>query len=429
VASVGKANETRWPLKGRIAELDGLRAVAIALVVAFHFDMYLPGGFIGVDLFFVISGFVITRQVLGHVLDQPEGLLLGVSSRPSRRTILLDFYRRRAWRLLPGLFTTIAFVLVTLWLFPSHDLGHTATNAVASLSGLANWWVGWTATDHGVGPLAHTWSLSVEEQFYLVFPIALVFAGRHATRVALAMCATLVMLSALSFGLMTFNKQGVNHVYFSAIARSTPIALGVALAFVSRIPRRRLLGTITRFLRRAFGIRPRRVAAHAVASRRVGSDGSFRRSSSVVAHVALVVLPLLFVPFLLLTYWNDQWLYQGGFLLVSFLLAAVVAATVETAGSGNPVGRILRSRPAQWLGDRSYAMYLVHYPIAFRFESFGRIGSLGIKLAATLVATEMLHRFVEKPLRHRGPHLRFGSALFAVQGAIAAAGAAFLIFR
>jgi peptidoglycan/LPS O-acetylase OafA/YrhL len=410
VGSVGRLNETRWPTRGRIKELDGLRAVAIGLVVAFHFDMYLPGGFVGVDLFFAISGFVITRQVLANLDGSGD---VGTGGPRSGSSILIDFYRRRAWRLVPGLVVTIAVVVMTVMAFPSHDVGHTATNAVASLSGFANWWVGSTATQHGVGALAHTWSLSVEEQFYLLFPVALVLGRRFAERIAVVMSAGLIMLSALSFASMTFSVDGINHTYFSSIARSTPIALGVALAVFSRRQ-----------------VRP--APAHALQrgpqqSQSLGSP--VQRVAERPAVVALAILGALMVPMLLRTYWNDRWLYRGGFLVIAVVLAAIVALTVEISETGNPMARLLRSRVALWIGDRSYAMYLTHYPIAFRFGSYGRVGALVLRIVATLIATELLHRLVEKPLRHQGPRFKNASLLVGLQAAVAIASIGFLVFR
>jgi peptidoglycan/LPS O-acetylase OafA/YrhL len=373
---------------GRIRELDGLRAVAIALVVAYHFDLHVRGGFLGVDLFFVVSGYVITRGLL----DSMRALNTGGASVGGNpvRSLLKTFYVRRAWRLLPSLVIMLMAVTCAAAV-TGHgiDVRHTVDTALASLSGGANWWIGATATVHGVGPLTHTWSLAIEEQLYLVLPMVLVIGRRRPRRAALGLSLSLMGLSALWFATTKLDPQSLNRAYFSSIARATPVALGIALA-VWHDRRQRPLAVSPRIL------------------------------SAGWCACAAVTLPALAQ-----ADFDTTWLYQGGFELMSFALAGLVALTVELAHSNTVIAKILRSRPATFIGDRSYVLYLVHFPLVFWFGSYGRIGSLALRLVVAAVASEALHRLVEQPLRLRGPHLRRASFIASAQliGAALAVGA------
>ncbi len=375
--------ESRALSSRRIVELDGLRAVAIALVVAYHFDLHVRGGFIGVDLFFVISGLVITRALLAQISSvDSSGAPIG------RRQLLSDFYLRRTWRLVPSLVVILALVVAGAKLFPGPDLRYTTDNAVASLSGFANWWVRSTATKQGAGALTHTWSLAIEEQFYLVLPVVLVLGRRIAERMAIVLSVMLVALSVGIFATMRFDLDGFNQVYFSSFARATPIALGVLLGVWSQ--------------RRNLARRP----AHRIPTSHV---------SMPMLSVTRVLLGGALLPILALADFNSRWLYRGGFHLLSIMLAAIVAISVVLTGSNDIVSRLLRSRPALLIGERSYVLYLTHFPLVYRFDSFGRVGGLAMKVAATVVATELLHRLVEKPLRRVGPQMTCGWLLVAVQ--------------
>ncbi len=364
----------------RIPEIDGLRAVAVLMVIAYHFDLHLRGGFLGVDLFFVISGFVITRNLLGLIQrDTSSG------------AVLADFYTRRAWRLLPSLIVTVAVTLIAASYFHFDSSAYLTKNAVASLSGVANWWTGNVATKYDTGSLTHTWSLAIEEQFYLVLPVFVVFGRRHARAFAIGLSGLLIAIAILSFGAMHLDFIGLNHTYFSSFARGIPIALGVLFAALS--------------------------ADQAIPTRGL--------SPIVFApNMMFAALGASIVPALLFANWDSRWLYRGGFALTGIVFLGMVIATVEFSGTASIFARVLRSTPTQWVADRSYVLYLVHFPIALRFGSYPQTSAVALKLILTLIATELLHRFIEKPLRHRGPQLLHGpivpftQLLFAVIGVL-----------
>jgi peptidoglycan/LPS O-acetylase OafA/YrhL len=372
------------PKPQRIPEIDGLRAIAVLMVVAYHFDLHLRGGFIGVDVFFVVSGFVITRMLLTTLGEQQ-----------STKSILRDFYVRRGWRLLPSLVAVIIATVAATIVFPGPDRAATIRNAMAGLSGIANWWTVNNIVSKGLNPLSHTWSLAIEEQFYLLLPLVLATFRRRAAQAAVVFSALLIFLSALTFFLTSLNDTSINHTYFSSIARATPIALGTLLA---------------------------------VAVRQNAIPGStLFQFGRLNPTLLLCTLGFFLLPTLAFADFNSQWLYRGGFLLLAVVLAGIVAASLQLAGTNALLARLLRIRPLQIIGDRSYAIYLTHFPLALRFESFGRIERIGLKILLTIVATELLHRVVEQPLRTRGPKSKFARALPIAQLLLVVGGIAFLL--
>ncbi len=362
---------------GRILEVDGLRAVAVLTVIAYHFDLHLPGGLVGVDLFFVISGFVISRLLF----TQAEG------SQPTGQ-LLLQFFTRRAWRLVPALLATLLVTIAAGFLFPRGETRLLAINAVAAVGGFANWWVGATAPVQGQTDLSHTWSLSIEEQFYVMLPLLLMVRRTRATLTATVVSVGLVIAAIVAFATTSVNHESLNHTYFSSFARSTPLALGV------------LLGVAWHhgWLRPAPTDRPR------------------------TTSMLFVLLSVSMIPALLVLDWDTHWLYQGGFVMIAIVLTGMVAATIRMADGPQLAARALRSTPVQWVAARSYSLYLVHFTMVFRFASYGRIGTLVLQLLGTFVGTELLHRVVEEPLRRWGPATRHGSKILA--GQATAAGAA-----
>jgi peptidoglycan/LPS O-acetylase OafA/YrhL len=352
-----------------------LRAVAVLMVLAYHFDLHLRGGFLGVDLFFAISGFVITRT-----------LFVSLASPATNREILRDFCVRRTWRLLPALLTTVVITTVCSIVFSTGSIGRSIGAAFAALSGLANWWTGSLPPQRSLHALSHTWSLAIEEQFYLALPLVLIGLRNHAKRAAFAFSALLIVISTLSMFTSSLTPDGINATYFSSFARATPIALGVLLATILHVG-------------------GKRGSTNAVTSR---------------PTILLGGLTLSLAPSLLFADYNSKWLYRGGFLLTSLVLTGIVAVVIQMDGSDTPIARALRSKPAQFIGERSYALYLVHFPIALRFGSLGRPIALALKMVLTAIATEALHQLVEKRFRHSGPRSHARLALRVQMGLVSA---------
>ena len=327
----------------RIPAIDGLRACAVLAVMAFHFDFPLHGGFLGVDLFYANSGFVLAR-----------GLLDGARSSRSSVEVVARFVARRASRLLPAAAVAFgAIVVLNAVRGPSFGaLPRTIAHALASLGGVGNWFVVVFPDRPGevVRPLLHTWSLGVEEQAYAVLPLALLARRSSARASAFVVCGVGVV-AALVFARM-WSAPSV--AFFSTPSRLAPVALGVGVAAL-------LDGT--------------RVAS----SRLTGWFGT--------------ALVLCVVPALLWFSWTDAWLYRGGFLVVGAVFAGLVGvAAVQKTGV---LIWVLESQPVQFIGARSYSLYLVHFPCAYLFGSFGFGLRSVLRVAVSLVMAEALHRTVE----------------------------------
>jgi peptidoglycan/LPS O-acetylase OafA/YrhL len=367
----------RWP------GLDGLRALAVVAVVTFHFlPDALPGGFLGVDVFFVLSGYLITRMIVTEHLGF-GWLRFG------------NFYRRRARRLLPalGVLLTAALAAAAFW----RDQLTTVRGATLAAAGyVSNWWLAFDHQSYFVtagrpSMLQHLWSLAVEEQFYLIWPLVAVgvlAAAPHRLRtVAVAVvAAVLASGSALTMAVL-------------AIARNAPYS-----ADASRL----YYGTDTHsmglLLGAAFG-------ALAAGRAHAGLDRDEARGrwlwvTDGLAAGALVSLALIV--------WSVREsspdLYRGGFLVVAALTAA---ATAAVARRGSRLGRALDRRLLRWLAARSYAIYLWHWPVAVVTRPGVDVHWPGpvvllVRVAATVLLADLTHRLVERPVRTAG--LRAGLA-------------------
>lgn len=335
----------------RLPAVDGLRALAVALVIAYHFDLFMPGGFLGVDLFFAISGFVIARQ------------LLAASQATTRSTDLLaSFYRRRAVRLLPAaLVLSIGVGVGSLVLGDLlGDFNFTRANAAAGLSGVGNWFSLRNPDTFATQsrPLMHMWSLSIEEQFYLAFPLLILPMRRWISRSAI----TVGVLAIAAGVVAAVCGQTANEAFFSTTSRIAPIGAGVlaAVLFQSEVFENR--------------VRTWRL-----------------RSPLLVALLGgLLVLALT-------ASWDASWLRHGGFVVMAFPFAAIVALCAVPGRA--LVDRALCNRVSQTVAVRSYSLYLWHFPVAFLFESFSPLPRLLLRLALSVCLSEASLRFVERPTR------------------------------
>src|SRR5437899_328755 len=310
--------------------LAGLRALAVAAVIAYHLGLpWARGGYLGVDLFFVLSGLLIT------------GLLFGERERTGR-VELGAFYARRARRLLPALLLVLAAVVVYTGIEGS-AISTLRGDVVATLGYVANWRFvlahqGYFAQFSTPSPLRHTWSLAIEEQYYLLWPLlllALVRLGRGSARRVLGAIAGLAVASAVAMGLLYHPGGDPSRAYYGTDARAFELVLGSALAlWVARRPGggRRLWG--------------------------------FGTASLVVLGFAWVRVAD-----------TSGWMYRGGF-VVAALLAAVVVASVARPDAG-PLGRLLSRTPLRRVGRQAYALCLWHWRvIALRtHQETGRWGS------------------------------------------------------
>jgi peptidoglycan/LPS O-acetylase OafA/YrhL len=356
----------------RRGDIQGLRAVAVLLVVVYHADLGLSGGFVGVDIFFVISGYVITRTLTAE-LGRTDRVGLG------------RFYVRRIRRLLPalGLMLTVVMLASSL-LSPIGGQQITARTGAAAALFSANTYLirfggaGYFDVDANVNALLHTWSLSVEEQFYFVFPATLfaVWAlGRRfswlGTRVSLA--GALVLISVLSFLLSWALTSG----RFSFLGIDVVDDFSEQFAFYS---------SLTRAWEFAVG------GLLALASRRLSTLAPATEWMLVTVGVALVGYSAI--------RFDDLTPFPGAAALVPVAGTLCVLAAGE-GRSANFVSRGLACRPAQRVGDLSYSWYLWHWPfIVFAAAWWPRTGVAAPAAALISLAPAWLsYRFVEGPIR------------------------------
>ncbi len=341
-------------------DVEGLRAVAVLLVVLYHANVpLLHGGYVGVDVFFVISGFVIT----GLLLREREG---------TSRTSFVHFYARRSRRILPAACLVILLSVAAAFLFVGSGEGVlTADDGRWAAAFLSNFHFQSLGTDYLASvrppsPLLNYWSLSVEEQFYLVYPalFALVASlrGLLTLRLRMAIMLTVGVVASFSYSVLE-TASNPSSAYFSPFTRAWELALGG------------LVAALTTNLKSL----PPRIAV----------------SLSWLGLVAIVVSACVF---------NGQTPYPGSLVAIPVVGAAmVIGGGVVAARTG--AESILGSRSFRWIGKRSYSLYLVHWPIliiaayALQRQTLSVWANLLLVGASLLVASLLFH-VVENPIRH-----------------------------
>lgn len=336
--------------------IDGLRAVAILLVVAYHAGIpEISGGFIGVDVFFVLSGYLI----IGH---------LGREIHDTGRVGLMDFWARRARRLLPAAAVVIvATLLAGAVILPPGSQQQTATAGLTSATYVSNLWFALRSTDYlgdeGSNPLLHTWSLSVEEQFYLFWPLALAAIamtrlGSSARR--LVWLAAVITVASCVWAVIQ-HRVAPSWAFFSPLTRAWEFAIGGLVALSP---------------------------SEAASSRGRGIFG--------FAGVAFIVAAALL--------FDGETAMPGLPALVPVLGTAMVLRGVDGATDGYLDGpyRWLSSAPMRWMGRASYSWYLWHWPAAVLLVAWLQLDTIGVRLVAMIVAlalAELTRRWVENPVR------------------------------
>ncbi len=339
-----------------------MRALAVIAVVLFHSTLGIaPGGFLGVEVFFVISGYIITRALLAE-------------RRAAGRIDLGRFWMRRARRLLPALFLLLLTAASYSVLFDGNGVADLRHDIVAALVYVTNWDLivtGETYFDSFERPslLRHLWSLAVEEQFYVVWP--LVIGGGLAVlrrRLLLTLILAGVAASGLAMALLYEPGGEVTRIYYGTDTRASGLLIGAALAFV-------------------WNAGPREV--------RTGLIG--RSSTALLGLGGLGGL----AAFLVLIDGGTPFLYQGGFVLVGLSTAAlIVAATAERSMIASALGTPL----LRWFGVRSYGIYLWHWPVMMLTRPgvdvpFDGVPLFVMQVAITLWLSEASYRWVEVPIR------------------------------
>ncbi|WP_455133507.1 acyltransferase family protein [Microbacterium aurum] len=351
-------------------DIEGLRAVAVVAVILDHLFAWPAGGFIGVDVFFVISGFLIT------------GLLIREFDR-SGRISFADFYRRRARRILPvSALVVIATVAGAGLAFPVARWGDTLVDALWSFFFMANWHFGFIGTDYLLGsgqisPLRHYWSLSVEEQFYLVWPWVIILAFLLARKIApqrdttparrrtptlvLAAGAVAVIVASLAWALYETSTTPTM-AYFSTFSRGWELGIGALLAIIAP-----LLPSMPQALRTALSW--------------LGIGG--------IALSLFIITPESPFP-------------APGALLPVLATAVVVLAGTGARGEKAPSNVILTNPVSAYLGKTSYSLYLWHFPVIIILGAVLPVSPMyfALCLALTVLLSVFSFHFVENPVRH-----------------------------
>ncbi|MBW9118899.1 acyltransferase [Microbacterium trichothecenolyticum] len=346
VAAVASSGAKRSAFR---TDIQGLRAIAVVLVVLDHAFHWPLGGFVGVDVFYVISGFLITGLLLKE-LDQTGSVSLRA------------FYARRARRILPAAVLVLA-VTVTMafavWFLPRAI--QTLLDSISALLFVSNWHFVAIGTDYlqadgAVSPVQHYWSLSIEEQFYAVWPLALLLLFTLVRGSRRILLAVVVAGIGVSLGWAAYRTgTDPSAAYFDTFARSWELLVGALLAFT---------GT-----------------AAAVLGKRV-------RSTLAIVGLALIIVGAVIV--------TPDWGIPFPWVAPAVIGAALVIWANAGAGSwtllGNPV--------SQWLGDVSYSLYLWHFPVLiFAFSILGESWWVALAcIPVMLILAELSRRFVERPI-------------------------------
>jgi peptidoglycan/LPS O-acetylase OafA/YrhL len=359
-----------------IPAIDGLRAIAVIAVILYHLGIsWIPGGFLGVDLFFVISGYVITRLLLDSI--QERGGL-----------DLRDFYMARIRRLLPPLVFMIVVTSIVVGIWAPDTTKKFLTDAPFSLFGGMNWWLVFNQQDYfessGRPPLLqHTWSLAVEAQFYLLWPLILLLVLKYfGKKVIPAAALTIAAISGVALMLVSFqldatNSSKVSHIYFGTDTHSIGLFLGAALA-VSWIPQN-------------FNLQVTRRAQDFIDG--IGVFGFI----GILATFALIDE-------------SKPTLYRIAFPLAGIFGTAILISIVHPASRFAP---LLRNKVLLWIGERSYAIYLWHWVIFQisrpQVDLDGENWALfSLRILLVLAMADISLRLVELPIRSGAVAYWFG---------------------
>jgi peptidoglycan/LPS O-acetylase OafA/YrhL len=351
-----------------IPAIDGLRAVAVIAVMLYHLGVsWIPGGFLGVDLFFVISGYVITRLLLDSI-QRSGGLDLRA------------FYKSRLRRLLPPLVFMIVTTTLFIGVWAPDTIKRLLTDTPFALTGMMNWWLVFEQQDYfesiGRPPLLqHTWSLAVEAQFYLVWPLILLLVLRQLGRKVIPVAALTIAIGSgialllVSLRIDSNSSQSVSHVYFGTDTHSIGLFLGAALA-VNWIPQNLKLDIA-------------------------------KRAQDVIDAIGVFGFLGILACFLFIDESNPT-LYKIAFPLAGIFGCAIIMSIVHPASRFAP---LLQGKAILWIGERSYAIYLWHW-IVFQVtrpsvDLAGASWALyALRVLIVFALADISLRWVELPFRN-----------------------------
>jgi peptidoglycan/LPS O-acetylase OafA/YrhL len=368
-----------------VPAVDGLRALSVLAVIGFHGELsQLSGGFLGVEVFFVVSGYLITSLLL---LEQQDH---GTISLPR-------FWLRRARRLLPAVWLLLLAALSAALTLAPDALAQTRSDAAAALLYVSNWWQVLQRHSYFMAAerpplLQHLWSLAVEEQFYLAWPLLVALLARRRRPWVFAVALLGAAGSALWMARLFDPTQDPTRIYVGSDTRMSGLLLGAALA--------------------ASGLCP------LAGNHRASSTARIVKEALGVAGLAALLTAFVRLDS------HAFLLYRGGLVLVDVATCALLVALVAKTALAKAIG----ARPCAWIGRRSYGLYLWHWPVfALTRADFdlpwGGPRLLGLRLALTFAISEVCYRFVETPVRRgkltawlRDRPLAFGVSALLIAG-------------
>ncbi|MFK4415970.1 peptidoglycan/LPS O-acetylase OafA/YrhL/lysophospholipase L1-like esterase [Bacillus sp. RC251] len=343
--------------------LDSLRGLAILGVILYHINFnWMPGGFLGVTVFFVLSGYLITD-------------ILAMEWKRNKRIDLKKFWLSRARRLLPGMLVMLVITLAWITIFHSSLLEKMRGDSLAALFYVSNWWyiyhkLSYFDNFNQISPLNHFWSLAVEEQFYVVWPFIIslgLYYIKKQSRMILLICLG-AFASALAMAILYEPGVDPSRIYYGTDTRAFSLLIGAVLALVW--PSNRLANKIipkARFI------------------------------LDIVGGIALIIILVMFWK----TNQYDPFLYKGGMVLLSIATALLVANLAHPASR---IAQFLRFRPLRWVGVISYGIYLWHYPILTLTTPKVNTGDFSIirailQFLLIILIAQISWKFIEKPIR------------------------------
>ena len=355
-----------------LPSIDSLRALAVLAVIIYHVDVnYLPGGFLGVDLFFVLSGYLISSLIIKEY-------------RKTGSLNLYNFYIRRARRLLPAVYFMITVGLVVMVLFNEVLLRKSHLDAIFGYIYSSNWWYIFHKLDYfdsfgAQSPFKHLWSLAIEEQFYMIFPLLFLLVNRKKkskdgtyklNKNFLYVVLGLILVSLIAH-ILLFDINNISRIYFGTDTRAFSLLVGVVGAIL--YPMERLHAKVT------------------------------PQQNMIYSVVSLVSIATLITVMIYTSEYNTL-LYRGGFLLVAILGLIVI---ISSGKQHTLMSRLLSFKPIVFIGKISYSLYLWHFPVLVLTTPVSEIGNPNIifvilRVILTFILATASYVFVETPIRKLG---------------------------